>query len=902
MYSRHQIPFSTSATKTLNSIRLRSNAYSIGSVVDYVPLYRYSFDIENDDHPTSSKNEELEEGEIQESEQQFLVPSYKKSSLFQEFIKQESSQIFRTNAGQIVPYALKSDDMLIYTKDKLDFADMRMITIKWVSSEGLKLRANLRYMETMSIKDDSTNLQYLRAMNAIVRHKAVCDLLNFGQTFFWPKNSTHCSEKVPMSNMLDCAFGIYLSGVLLTKRGPAVILDHTAAALTRGDNLVNLLEDFRIRNNSTRDNDKKRSRLSEPLQYLESFDTVIKDFSSTIIGLKIYIKHMKHKQFFKFKNYTSSSSDSTTFFWNEEKRDVTISEYFFRKHSIKLRYPNLPCIIRSSNDKQAMYPFELCYLLEDQKIKKSKLNPSLARRLDQTKESPPVSISPGKRSEYSLMINKVFNNISKSYLRDFSLELSNEPLTATGRMIEPPTVQYRDDKNITPKDGRWKAQKFVISSSVEHWFVVNACRMTNINQVESFVEGFRNYSFIYFGFSMSMPSFKDISKNNIDENAIHSVVSDCSRDCRTREGPQLILFVVPEKNDLYPCIHYVSDVLFGFNATCIQGKNIRPVSHPKESRMRFSTPVMTSLSQKINAKLGGINMRNMSPMSGGEIRENEFTGAMFVGCDVTHPDSGSSSASIAACVASCGADLFQYITSIRIQDNKNDEIVHRIDEMMKELLSAYMNRNNCLPTKIFFYRDGVSEDQFDQVKNLEISKLDALLVDTYMVESRPLPSLTFIIVQKRHRMRFFEEFSSEYRSQIILENPRPGTVVDNTITSPKDEDFYLYSHWNQKGTSRPSHYHVIRNDSRYTMEMLQKITYFMCHTYARCSQSISMPAVVRYAHLAAYRARVLLISANKVKFRTGSPRSGSSLTVDSHGNPNDMIKPNSLLRDTMYFC
>ena len=222
-------------------------------------------------------------------------------------------------------------------------------------------------------------------------------------------------------------------------------------------------------------------------------------------------------------------------------------------------------------------------------------------------------------------------------------------------------------------------------------------------------------------------------------------------------------------------------------------------------------------------------------------------------------------------------------------------IVDSIDDMMKELLVAYKKRDNDLPRKIFFYRDGVSEDQFDQVKELEINKLDSLLTDLYSLEGQALASLTFIVVQKRHRMRFFEESIPQCHKELSLKNPSPGTVIDDSITGPEKEDFYLYSHWNEKGTSRPSHYHVIRNDSKYKIETLQAITYFMCFTYARCSQSISLPAVVRYAHLAAYRARVILVSANKIKSRTAR-------SLGDHDDPNDMIRIHSLLKDTMYFC
>lgn len=56
-----------------------------------------------------------------------------------------------------------------------------------------------------------------------------------------------------------------------------------------------------------------------------------------------------------------------------------------------------------------------------------------------------------------------------------------------------------------------------------------------------------------------------------------------------------------------------------------------------------------------------------------------------------------------------------------------------------------------------------------------------------------------------------------------------------------------------KGTSRPAHYHVLWDDNNLTMDQLQEFTYNMCHVYSRCSKSVSLPAPVAYAHLAAFR-------------------------------------------------
>lgn len=71
--------------------------------------------------------------------------------------------------------------------------------------------------------------------------------------------------------------------------------------------------------------------------------------------------------------------------------------------------------------------------------------------------------------------------------------------------------------------------------------------------------------------------------------------------------------------------------------------------------------------------------------------------------------------------------------------------------------------------------------------------------------------------------------------------------------------FQLCSFFPSQGTSRPSHYHVLWDDNRFSADELQILTYQLCHTYVRCTRSVSIPAPAYYAHLVAFRARYHLV-------------------------------------------
>ncbi|VEL13804.1 unnamed protein product [Protopolystoma xenopodis] len=89
-----------------------------------------------------------------------------------------------------------------------------------------------------------------------------------------------------------------------------------------------------------------------------------------------------------------------------------------------------------------------------------------------------------------------------------------------------------------------------------------------------------------------------------------------------------------------------------------------------------------------------------------------------------------------------------------------------------------------MPTRIFFYRDGVSEGQFSTVL---LSELRAIQKACKSLRPDFEPAITYVVVQKRHHIRFRPPDPG-------MKNVEPGTVVDKGITHPRDFDFYLCSH------------------------------------------------------------------------------------------------------------
>ena len=236
---------------------------------------------------------------------------------------------------------------------------------------------------------------------------------------------------------------------------------------------------------------------------------------------------------------------------------------------------------------------------------------------------------------------------------------------------------------------------------------------------------------------------------------------------------------------MYAEVKRVGDNVLGIRT---QGVKIKQVEEAKPQ-------VCANLSMKINAKLGGVN-HVIDP----KVKSLVFKEPVIIfGADVTHPSPNESGIpSVAAVVASMDEHAAKYSARIRAQKHQRSggaqEIIIDLAAMVKELLvDFYKATRGQKPTRIIFYRDGVSEGQFDQVLVHEVRAVQEACT---MLEKEYRPRITFLVVRKRHHVRPFCEDSRDTSGK--EQNVPPGTVVDRGITHPYEFDFYLTSHFGIK--------------------------------------------------------------------------------------------------------
>lgn len=577
-------------------------------------------------------------------------------------------------------------------------------------------------------------------------------------------------------------------------------------------------------------------------------------FTKEIKGLKVEITHcgsMRRK--YRVCNVTRRSAQSQSFPLQLDSGatvESTVAKYFQDRYNIVLNYPNLPCLQVGQEQKHTYLPLEVCNMVAGQRCIKKLTDMQTSTMIKATARS-----APDREKEINNLVRRANFN-ADPHLQMFGITVIPRMVDIQGRVIPAPKIQYggRTKAQASPQLGVWdmRGKQFFSGIEIKTWAI--ACfapkRIVREDSLQQFVIQLQKISNDAGMPIQSPPSFCKYATGQDQVEPMFRFLKN------QHVGLQLIVVVLPGKTPVYAEVKRVGDIMFGLATQCVQSKNVN----------KTSPQTLSNLCLKINVKLGGINSILVPAVRPTVFREP----VIFFGADVTHPPAGDKTKpSIAAVVASMDAHPSRYSATVRVQSHRQ-EIIQDLYPMVRSLLLQFYQSTRFKPARIIYYRDGVSEGQFSNVLNHE---LRAIREACLKLEIEYQPGITFVVVQKRHHTRLF---CADKKDQMGRSGNIPaGTTVDHVITHPTEFDFYLCSHAGIQGTSRPSHYHVLWDDNNFSADDLQNLTYQLCHTYVRCTRSVSIPAPAYYAHLVAFRARYHLVE-KEIDSGEGSQKSGNS--------------------------
>ncbi|EDV32449.2 uncharacterized protein Dana_GF14047 [Drosophila ananassae] len=498
-------------------------------------------------------------------------------------------------------------------------------------------------------------------------------------------------------------------------------------------------------------------------------------------------------------------------------KDISFVEYYLTKYNIRIRDHNQPLLISKSRDKAqkanasevvVLIP-ELCRVtgLTDSMRSDFKLMRAMS---EHTRMNPDRRIDRLRRFNHRLQTT----TDSLKVLKDWNMDLDQNLIEVQGRIISPQKIVFSDQKVSAGDTGDWtryfRDQRMLTTPSdgIDRWAVIAPER--NSYDLKNLMENmFRAAS----GMGLRIKTPHEL-KIYDDRTATYIRAMD---DC-ARMDPKLILCLVPNNNaDRYSAIKkrgYVDRAVPTQVVTIKTAKN------------RGLMSIATKIAIQINCKLGYTPWMVEVPLSG----------LMTIGFDIAKSTRDRKKA-YGALVASMDLQQNSTYFSTVSECSAFDSLSNNLWPMIAKALRQYQREHHKLPTRIMFYRDGVSPGALKQLFEFEVKEIVEKLDAEYKRANCGPPMLAYIVVTKSMNTRFFNNGR----------NPPPGTVVDDVVTLPERYDFYLVSQQVRQGSVSPTSYNVLYSNIRLSPDQIQKLTYKMCHLYYNWSGTTRVPAVCQYA-------------------------------------------------------
>lgn len=566
--------------------------------------------------------------------------------------------------------------------------------------------------------------------------------------------------------------------------------------------------------------------------------------------LNFRVKHrgkMNDSKSYKIQSFTwnlnkwpeGANARSVTF----EKRNVntgdtkmvSIETYFYEQYQIKLKSWQLPCIETS---REGIFPMEVCVLDTHQKYN---------YKLDGDQTSAMIKFAvtrPPQRAKDIMNCVKTLRWSEDPYLKEYGVQIKDQMEAVKARVIPNPSIQFGKATKNPGTGGRWdlRGQLFTKPNPrpLRAWgvIIIGKCvdNATAANFISTFVKAYKGHGG---NIQTPMPPIKHVQMIRSSETAEQLRQAYQEVGMQFKASPDLMFVILPSKDMItYERLKKSFDIRFATLSQMAQSQ------HVKKAQDQYCSNV----AMKVNAKLGGYTSKlvGKAPIFGP-------AATMMIGVDISHGQHGQNGlpqASLAAMTMSMDKDCVQYAACCQTNGYRV-EVMNRecVQKTVGPLIEQWCATNQKAPQHVFYFRDGVSEGEFDKVLSQEIDEVRKMFV----AKARgAVPKITVIVGTKRHHIRFFPAGSTDGDKN---GNPFPGTIVETEVTHPFHYDFYLCSHFALQGTARPVHYHVLLDEINMPVDLLQTMIYQQCYQYMRSTTPVSLHPAIYYAHLAAARAR-----------------------------------------------
>ncbi|KAK2751052.1 Nucleolar Complex 2 protein [Myotisia sp. PD_48] len=540
-------------------------------------------------------------------------------------------------------------------------------------------------------------------------------------------------------------------------------------------------------------------------------------------------------------------------------RETSVRDYYRQAHGIWLSENHQIVVDVGTKTKPIFLPAELCTVIPGQTAHRQLSKTQMGAMIKVACRSPDVNAQEIMKGGLSLMgiDGTADSNIRR--LRDFGLNIEPKMVALTGFVLKPPCLRYSKPLSVQP--GGWNLANNLMfnrpaifppnSTQIIGYVIMTSPTLgkppSTIQFIERLGEHLRKYGL---NLPKDKPTPRKLIELSHDSEQNEKLIDNIFSEIKMARWAFTIVILPEQDTEVYSQVKYSADVKHGFHTLCVAPKLPKQGGYNAVREINTHPSCLANLALKVNLKLGGVNHQLETPQN------DQFRARiMYLGIDVTHPtgtDSIPNAPSIAGVVANCDSLLGQWPASLRVQERRV-EIVQSLSEMVIERLKSWKDQK-FLPQKIVVYRDGVSESQYQQVLDSELNAINNAIETYYGTVCRP--KVTMIIVGKRHHTRFYpanREHIDERSGNVVA-----GTVVDRGCTMVRNFDFFLVAHTGIKGTSRPAHYVVLSDESKFPADELQAMTHNLSYVFGRATRSVSIATPAYYADILCERGRCYL--------------------------------------------
>ena len=411
-------------------------------------------------------------------------------------------------------------------------------------------------------------------------------------------------------------------------------------------------------------------------------------------------------------------------------------------------------------------------------------------------------------------------------------------LELNARLLPVPVPLYGNGSDRQgPASGSWnlRGKTFANCAGFQSWGVLHFGGSRNSSEQE-LMEYCRGLCNSFGATGLRTPNSAPVLLRGNPQGDIGKAIVDLAAKTASsfKARPDILLFFLSQQTCIpaYKAIKNVCEVQLGIPSQ---------VMLVEKAFGKGGLQYQANVGMKVNVKLGGVNTR----ISEALFQRESF---MMLGADRSHASPGELRVNppppgYSALVGTYDTACVQY-TGVSTSQQSANEMIADLKPMAEELFRRYKVKNDNLPDRVIYWRDGIAESQVPAFMETEVKTL----MDVRDKCGKKF-KLTVVNCVKRHHTRLFPR--SERGDK--LGNVFPGTVVEN---SSSRNDVFIVTQSALQGTCRPTHYTVLMDENNLSADDFHRLIMHGCFSYARATRSVSIHSAVYYSDLLCERARL----------------------------------------------